>query len=72
MTYRPLKHCFIDYTQVAFWDSHKADIEFSVPFGHLNHRLLVLAKVSFWVCQKAENPFAGCFENMKHLFIDFT
>jgi hypothetical protein len=44
-----LKHCFIEFNKVAFWDIQKADYEFSGPFDHLKHRLLDLVHLHFWM-----------------------
>jgi hypothetical protein len=57
MHFRPHEtSLFFNFTQIVFWDSQKADTEFSVPFDHMNRRFLDLAKVAFWACEKADIP----------------
>ena len=51
----PLKHCFLDFTQVTFWAREQKENEFPVPGEHLKHRFLDLIKVKLWACQQAEN-----------------
>ena len=54
LTYKPLKHCLLDFTQVAFWGCQGEGNEFPVPGDHLKHRFLDLIKVEFLSCQEAE------------------
>ena len=53
----PLKHSFLDFTQVWFRAGQEEENEFSVPGHHLKHRVLDLTKVEFWGCQEAEKVF---------------
>jgi len=55
VTYDPLKQRFLDFTQVAFWDSQEEENRFPVPGDQLKHRFLDLTILQFWVCQEAEN-----------------
>jgi len=55
VTYEPLKHRFLDFNQVAFWDGQEEENEFPLPGDHLKYRFLDLTKPQFWACQEAEN-----------------
>ena len=58
-------HRFLDFAQVAFWASQEAEIEFSVPWNQLNHRLLELNKAHF-VVVKRQNEFGVPGNDLKH------
>jgi len=40
VTYEPLKHRVLDFTQVAFWDGQEEENEFLVPGDNWKHRFL--------------------------------
>jgi len=57
VTCEPLKHRFLDFTQVAFWAGQEEENEFPETGVHLKNRFLDLNKVDVWACQEAENTF---------------
>jgi len=57
VTWEPLKHRFLDFTQVAFWASQEEENEFPVPGDHFKSRYTELTKVEFWVCQRQKMTF---------------
>jgi len=52
-----LKHCFLEFTQVAFRAIQEEGNEFQVRGEHLKHRFLIRNQVEFWAGQEAENDF---------------
>ena len=57
MACEPLKHCFLDLSQGAFWAIQEEDNESQVTGYHLKYLFLDLTNVEFWACQEAENNF---------------
>jgi len=46
----PLKHCFLEFTQVAFWIGQEKETEFPVIGDLLIHRFLDITKIEFLAC----------------------
>ena len=47
VTYEPLKHRFLDFTQVALCAGPVAENEFKVTYEPLKHRFLDFTQVAF-------------------------
>jgi len=50
-----LKHCFIKFIKVLFWDVQDSENEFKVPLDHLKHHFIDLTRVAIWPDQEAKN-----------------
>jgi hypothetical protein len=65
-----LKHRFIDFTNVVFYDGQRANYEFSGPLAYFHHHLSEFDQFAFYDAQAEENEFAWPFVTLTHRFID--
>ena len=59
MSCDPLKHRFLNFTQVRFWVGQEEGNEFGGPGDHLKHRFLDRTKIEFWAFQEDENDLSA-------------
>jgi len=57
VTCDPLKHCFSEFTQVAFWADKSEENEFPVIGEHSKHRFLDIIKVEFGLLNRQKMTF---------------
>jgi hypothetical protein len=66
----PLKHRFLVFTQLVFWDSQKAENGFAGPVDSLKHRFPDFTQLAFWAGWKVENELVRQSETLKHRFLN--
>jgi hypothetical protein len=67
-----VKHCLIDFAQVALWTGQEAENEFAAHGDPLEHRFLELADVTFCVVQKIKNVFTRAGDPLKRRFLEIS